>query len=229
MTKLVQGALLLSGSLALLAIACSSGGSGREIEIEITDTDCSPTSVQLTAGEKVTFVVDNKANGDRELEGIEGTNLEEVLIPAGRTRKVNYTAPKEEGTQKMKCYIPGGPSTIIEAKVSASGGKADTTVEAILKEYSVGSSVTEVNAGVIRFVGKNEGAVIHELAVLSVAGDGSKREVADVEDIGPGKAREFTAKLNAGRYELACLIAPGEAGSTLDHYQQGMHTEFTVK
>ena len=61
-----------------------------------------------------------QAKGDRELEGIEGTRLEEVLIPAGRTRKVHYTAPKSAGTQKLKCYIPGGPATIIEVRVTAS-------------------------------------------------------------------------------------------------------------
>jgi len=35
--------------------------------------------------------------------------------------------------------------------------------------------------------------------------------------------------LKPGKYELACLITPGEFGATVDHYQQGMHTEFIVK
>ncbi|HXG36215.1 MAG TPA: hypothetical protein VNL15_04535, partial [Dehalococcoidia bacterium] len=61
-----------------------------------------------------TFVVKNTAKDDREIEGIEGTRLEEVIIPAGRTRTINYTMPKDGTTQKIKCYIPGGPTTIIE-------------------------------------------------------------------------------------------------------------------
>lgn len=111
-------ALALIVTLAALVLtACSSGG-GREVEIVATDSECTPTSVTATAGEKLTFVIVNRANGDRELEGIEGAKLEEVLVPKGRTRKVNYTAPAAGTVQKLKCYIPGGPSTIIELRVS---------------------------------------------------------------------------------------------------------------
>ena len=111
---LLAAALLL----AAIALACTTGG-GREIAITAEATACTPATLEVRAGEKVTFVMLNKAGGDRELEGIEGTKLEEVLVPDGRTRKINYTAPKETGTQKLKCYIPGGPSTIIEVRVSA--------------------------------------------------------------------------------------------------------------
>ena len=41
--------------------------------------------------------------------------------------------------------------------------------------------------------------------------DGNKREVAEVEDVEKGTNAEFTAKLKAGTYQLACLIVPGEA------------------
>jgi hypothetical protein len=110
--------LLLLGIGALLLTACSSGG-GREIEVVATDQGCSPASLSAHTGEKLTFVVKNEAKGDRELEGIEGTKLEEVLVPSGRTRKVNYTAPDKASSQKLKCYIPGAPSTIIDLVVSA--------------------------------------------------------------------------------------------------------------
>jgi uncharacterized cupredoxin-like copper-binding protein len=53
--------------------------------------------------------------------------------------------------------------------------------------------------------------------------------MGEVEDIDPGSGGSVTINLAAGKYQLACLIVPGEAGSTVDHYQQGMHTDFTVK
>jgi hypothetical protein len=103
---------------ACLLVACSSGG-GREIQIVATNDGCTPITIAAATNEKLTFVVKNQASGDRELEGVEGTKLEEVLIPSGRTRKINHTTPKEATTEKLKCYIPGGPATIIDLKISA--------------------------------------------------------------------------------------------------------------
>lgn len=113
--------------------------------------------------------------------------------------------------------------------LACGGGGAKVTVTAELREFSITPSVTEVEAGKIKFVAKNVGTMPHELAVVQVDADGNKREVAEVEGVAVGGSPEFTANLKAGRYELACLIAPGELGSTVDHYQQGMHVEFIVK
>lgn len=107
---------------AAVLVACSSSGGGREIEVVATDQGCTPATVSAAPKEKLTFKFVNNANSDRELEGIEGTKLEEVLIPKGRTRSINYTTPSEAGTVKLKCYIPGGPTTIIEVKVAANAG-----------------------------------------------------------------------------------------------------------
>lgn len=110
---------VLAFALAALVSACDgSSSAGREVEIVATDSGCSPASVTATTKEKLTFKVVNQAKGDRELEGIEGTKLDEVLVPAGRTRSINYTTPSGAGTQKLKCYIPGGPTTVIEVRVS---------------------------------------------------------------------------------------------------------------
>ncbi len=111
--------LSLAAMFCAVLIACSTGG-GREIEIVATDDGCAPATLNAVTREKLTFVVENQAGGDRELEGIEGTKVEEVLIPAGRTRKINHTTPGEATTEKLKCYVPGGPSTIIELQVSES-------------------------------------------------------------------------------------------------------------
>lgn len=116
--------------------------------------------------------------------------------------------------------------------VVACGGddKPKATVDVDLSEWTVKPSLTEVSAGTIKVIGHNKGTQTHEIALLSVGADGSKKEVADHEGIKPGASGDFTAKnLKPGKYELACLIAPGEEGSTEDHYQKGMHTEFIVK
>jgi uncharacterized cupredoxin-like copper-binding protein len=53
--------------------------------------------------------------------------------------------------------------------------------------------------------------------------------VREVEDIDPEKGGSVVLDLEPGAYQLACLITIGEEGSTVDHYKQGMHTEFTVQ
>jgi uncharacterized cupredoxin-like copper-binding protein len=53
--------------------------------------------------------------------------------------------------------------------------------------------------------------------------------MGEIEDVAAQTGGTVTLDLAAGAYELACLIAPGEAGSTVDHYQQGMHSDFTVE
>jgi plastocyanin len=99
--------------------ACGNGDSADRRTVQITQTDdtCTPASIDLAVGEKVKFEVKNEGKKDQEVEGIDGTKLEETLIPSGKTRSLNYTAPSEAGTQKVKCYTPGGASTIIELNV----------------------------------------------------------------------------------------------------------------
>jgi uncharacterized cupredoxin-like copper-binding protein len=71
--------------------------------------------------------------------------------------------------------------------------------------------------------------MVHELAVLRVKDDGSFENMGEVEDLEPDANGSVVIELTPGDYQLACLIVPGEAGSTVDHYQQGMHTAFTVE
>lgn len=109
---------LLVPLVALTFAACGDdGGDRRVIQLVQTDDACTPEAIEVTAGEKVTFRIRNDGQRDKEVEGIEGTRLEEVLVPSGRTRSLNWTAPGEAGTQKIKCYVPGGSSTIIEVTV----------------------------------------------------------------------------------------------------------------
>lgn len=118
MTRLIS---LFGAAAAATALLASCGGDDgadrRVIQIIQTDDSCTPESIDLAAGEKVKFEIKNDGSKDKEVEGIEGTKLEEVLIPSGKTRSLNYTASKDAGTAKVKCYVPGGSSTIIALNV----------------------------------------------------------------------------------------------------------------
>lgn len=108
-------------SAGVVAAACSSGGGGDRRVIPITQTDggCEPGTINVKAGEKVRFAVTNNGGKDKEVEGTEGTKLGEVLVPSGKTRNLDYTAPKSAGTDKIKCYVPGGDTTVIEVSITA--------------------------------------------------------------------------------------------------------------
>ena len=232
-------------SIATLAVACaSSGAGGREVTITQRDDGCTPTRIEATAGEKLKLVVKNESGDDYEVEGIDGTKLEEVVVPKGRTRTPGYSVPDSGGTFKIKCYVPAGTSTIIEIVAGKSGGPeseysgddeprgvagpADDTVQVDLREYTVTPDKASVEAGAIKFVAANTGTAVHELAVLKKNADGSIDNQGEIEDIDPGKGGEVILELEPGDYELACVIVPGEAGSEVDHYQQGMRVAFTV-
>ncbi len=104
-------------------------------------------------------------------------------------------------------------------------------VEVELTEWAVRPSVSTVAAGPVRLVAHNRsaGGMVHELELLAVRPDGQREPVAEVEDVAPGAVKSFTTRLKPGTYELACLIAAGEDGSPVDHYQAGMHATLTVR
>ncbi len=244
------------GIVALAAACTSSGAGGREVRITQREDGCTPTSIPVTAGEKLKLVVQNESKKDYELEGIDGTSLQEMIVPEGRTRTPGYTVPSGAGIHKIKCYVPAGVSTVIElvatdsAASAASGATASptaanspvgaatsgastqsaTSVAVTLVEYSVTADKPSVTAGTIRFIATNvSSAEVHELYVLKAKPDGTFDKLGEIPAIAPQKGGSIELDLAPGAYTLACLIVPGEAGSTVDHYQQGMHTPFTVK
>jgi len=224
----------------------SSGEGGREVLITQTDEGCTPESVDVMTGEKLKLTARNETGDIYEIEGVNGTQLDEVIVPEGKTRSVGFTVPDEESTYDVKCYQPGGASTIVKlvagsgassssepGEVEAVGGNddpADTTIAVELTEYKVTPSETSVAAGNIQFDAENlSAAQVHELAVLKVTDDGGFDVMGEIEDISAGTSGSIRLQLGAGTYELSCLIVPGEAGSTADHYAEGMHTELTVE
>ena len=244
--KKLSGVIAVAGILLLGAACGSSGAGGREVRITQADGGCTPASVSVTPGEKLKLVVKNDSSKDYEIEGIEGTNLEEVVIPEGLTRTPGYTVPSGDGVHKIKCYVPGGVSTIIELTAGdtttpqskapgaptergASFAPADSTVNVTLADYTVTPDATSVKAGSIRFVATNASSdAVHELYVLKVKDNGSLESLTEIETIGPKQSGSAVLDLAPGTYRLACFIVPGEAGSKVDHYQMGMHADITV-
>jgi len=113
--------------------------------------------------------------------------------------------------------------------MAACSDEESQTVDVDLTEWAVTPSVPEVKAGKVTFAAHNRSAgMVHELAILRLTGS-DKENLKEIEDLDPGKSESVTLTLKPGDYELACVLVPGEAGSTADHYQQGMHTTFRVR
>ena len=119
--KKIGGLIGAGVGILLLTAACSEGGAGgREINITQGEDGCTPESITVTAGEKVQLVVKNDSSHDvYEVEGIDGTKVEEFVVPVGKTRKAGYTVPGGDGVHKLKCYVPDGPTTVIELVAGA--------------------------------------------------------------------------------------------------------------
>jgi uncharacterized cupredoxin-like copper-binding protein len=103
-------------------------------------------------------------------------------------------------------------------------------VKVELTEFRVMADRTSVRRGPTEFRAENiSQSDVHELAVLRVKADGSYENTGEIEDLDPGASGSIVLDLPAGDYLLACLIAPGEAGSTRDHFKEGMKLAFTVE
>lgn len=125
------------------------------------------------------------------------------------------------------------------ALVSCGGDDGGPSVE--LTEFSVSVDPASVESGETTFSVENVGGVIHEFVVvktglddadLPTAEDGSVDEEGDgieavdeIEDIEAGSSQELTLDLDPGNYVLFCNIVDGSQV----HYQEGMHTAFTVE
>ena len=113
--------LLVAASVALLLAltACrDDGGASREIKITQTDQGCTPAEITAAPGEKLKLTMSNDTGHIYELEGEGGAHFEEVVVPEGKTRSANFTAPDAPGDYTLKCYDPGGLSTEIKVRVA---------------------------------------------------------------------------------------------------------------
>ncbi|HWI65824.1 MAG TPA: cupredoxin domain-containing protein [Symbiobacteriaceae bacterium] len=102
----MKTALALTLAAVALAAAGCGTASGREIPIEMTNYKLAPAMVEVKAGETVQFVLTNKSDAEHEYESDDG-KFEEVLVPAGKTRKVAWTAPSKAGEYEFECDMAG--------------------------------------------------------------------------------------------------------------------------
>jgi hypothetical protein len=119
---------VVGAALIALSIACgSSGEGGRAVRITQGQEECTPTVIEAAPGEKLNLVVTNDSDKEPyELEGEGGTNLEEIIVPEGKTREVGFDVPEEPGTHEIKCYVPGDVETIIQVQVGAPAATEDS-------------------------------------------------------------------------------------------------------
>lgn len=113
----------LAGSLAALSLAAFAGcgstaASGREIAVEMTNFKLSPATVEVKAGESVTFVLNNKSDLDHEFESDEA-KVEEVVVPPGKSRKVDWKAPATPGEYEFECDMAGHEGMVMTVTVVA--------------------------------------------------------------------------------------------------------------
>jgi uncharacterized cupredoxin-like copper-binding protein len=105
--------LLLLLSLVFAGCSLTAVGGGEEIPIVAGERDgemfFEPDVITISAGAEVTFVIKNEGIVDHEFESIEKgeAGIEEIIIPPGRTRRVNWTAPSHEATYPVYCDLPG--------------------------------------------------------------------------------------------------------------------------
>ena len=249
-------ALTVAATLTLvLAIACgSSGEGGREVQITQSEDGCTPTRIEADTGEQLKFVMTNETSGIYELEGEEGTEFEEVVVPEGKSRSAGFTVPNEEGTYPLKCYVPDGVETIIEIKAilgsgspAAAAGDTEGQVNVELSDFHIATSKETIDDGDVTFVAKNVGPEKeHELVIvrtdlspdsLPTNLDGSIDEsaegvevIAEIEDVAVGDSGRLTIELASGAYVLLCNIVDTQSGTEpLAHYAEGMVTAFTVE
>ncbi len=119
-----------------------------------------------------------------------------------------------------------------------------TTVDVKLNEFVITADPDSAPAGDVDFSVENIGEETHEFVIvetglapdaLPTAEDGSVdeegegiTEVDEIEDIESGATAELSTSLEAGSYVLFCNIVEDVDGEIESHYQEGMHTGFTV-
>ena len=116
------------------------------------------------------------------------------------------------------------------------GGGGGNTVDATVKDFAIGLDPSTGSAGDVTFNVTNAGPSVHEFVVFetdlapdalpvedgTVPEDSSELTAVDeLEDLEPGSTTPLDVTLEAGSYVVICNI-PG-------HYEQGMHTGFTVE
>ena len=120
------------------------------------------------------------------------------------------------------------------ASCGGSNSASDGDVFATLKDFSLTAEPATFASGDITFAIDNQGPSVHEFVIIRSDTDAGQLPVEnglipedqvdvvdEAEDIAPGTNTTLSVNLAAGSYVLVCNLP--------SHYDQGMHTAFTVR
>jgi uncharacterized cupredoxin-like copper-binding protein len=159
------------------------------------------------------------------------STLVELLVTASDAVSTPTAAPGGDGSPVPDASAPADRRTpgAATTPITELEREPDTVISVTLLEYDVSAEREAVPTGRVRFIATNVSRdQAHQLNVLRILPDGSFDRLDGTGDIAPGQGGSVTLDLSPGAYQLACLIARGDAGSNVDHYQQGMFLPFTV-
>lgn len=77
-------------------------------------------------------------------------------------------------------------------------------VNVVAKEFAFEPKEIKVNAGMAKFVVRNEGAVEHDFEIVGVDEHGVEHEAKLIR---PSEAREVEVELKPGTYQVVCTVA----------------------
>ena len=106
-------ASLVGAALVFSGCSLTSVSGGEEIHIVAGERSdgmfFEPAAITVDAGAQVTFVIKNEGNVDHEFESYRDgeAGIDEIIIPPGATRRVNWTAPSQAATFPVYCDLAG--------------------------------------------------------------------------------------------------------------------------
>ena len=124
----------------------------------------------------------------------------------------------------------GGAENVGPKSPWETNAKPDVTVQTELNDYLIRPEFSSVKQGAIAFAVKNlSQAYHHEFTIARLSDSGEQvGEPSELLQLDAGESGKTVQALSPGRYRLACLIFPGEAGSQVNHFDKGMYVEFDV-
>lgn len=245
MLRITAAAIL---SLLLAGVACKDSSDVQTLAIEIDDEGCAPTSFEVDPGRQANIAVENDSETAFVIQDGDG-RLEPIDVEPGESVEAFFDVPENDGTYTLLCEGEGSTSTeiIVIAGSGVAGGpptseapidggtstpttaEADGTLGVSLVDFQISPSAETIPTGRYNIIATNvSDTSTHELNVLQLQPDGNFVPKAEIAPMPPQQGGVVLAALGPGTYRLACQIVPGEFGSTVGHYQQGMWFDILV-
>lgn len=105
-------------------------------------------------------------------------------------------------------------------------GPSGSSAEIDLYEFEITPSLTSFDAGTVMLDVINEGEYGHTLVITDAGG----HVLSAGGVIDPGQSSAVSIDLAEGVYFFTCrIVAQDDDGNVIDHYEQGMSAEVTVR